>query len=80
MNLPKVVIFECTCQVSDTLIVEMLTAYTASAAATNFPCPGFHKIECIQDDRLIPCIICMYDHMPMGIHHAYMPHPQVSFG
>lgn len=80
MNLPRVVILKCTCQVSDILIVEMLIAYAVvAAAATNLQCPVFHKrldIFRVTDSSLV---ICICDHMPTGMNHAYVRHPQVSF-
>lgn len=71
---------ECTCQVSDTLIAEMLIAYTVVTAATNFQCPEFHKRlnTYRMTDSFLGTQVC--DYMPMGIHHTYITHPQVSFG
>lgn len=80
MNLPRVVILKCTCQVSDILIAEMLIAYAVVAAATNAECPVFHKRLDIFRVTDPSHVICRCDHTPMGIHRAYVIHPQVSFG
>lgn len=59
MNLPRVVILAYTCQEANTLIVEMLIAYAAVAAATNFQCLVFHKrlnIVGMTDSSLDICI------------------------
>ena len=65
---------------SDTLIAEMLIAYAVVAAATNFQCPEFHKRwnTCRMTDSFLDTHVC--DYVPMGIHHTYITHPQVSFG
>lgn len=75
MNLPRAVILECTCQVSDILIAEMLIAYALVAAATNFQCLVFHmRLNiCKMTDSFLD--ICIYDHVPMGIHHTYIISP-----
>lgn len=54
--MPGAVILECTCQVSDTLIAEMLIAYAVVAAATKLQkkLRISQEIEYIQDDRFIP--------------------------
>lgn len=65
MNLPRVVILKCTCQVSDVLIAEMLIAYAVATAATNFQCPVFHKILNIFRVTDSSLVICIRDHMPM---------------
>lgn len=80
MNLPRVVILAYTCQESNTLIVEMLRAYAAVATATNFQCPVFHKRLNIVRMTHSSLDICICDHMPLGIHHVYITHPQVSVG
>lgn len=75
MNLPRAVILECTCQVSDTLIGEMLIAYAVFAAASNFQCPVFHKRLNIfrMTDPFLGTCVC--DHMPVRVQHTYITHP-----
>lgn len=75
MNLPRVVILKCTCQVSNILIVEMLIAYTVVAAGTYFQCPAFHKILNIFRVTDSPLVVCICNHMPTGIHHEYKTFP-----
>lgn len=80
MNLPRVVILVHTCQVSDTLIFEMLIAYAVVAGATNFQCPVLHKrlnLVRMTDSSLE---ICICNHMLLGIHHVYVTQLWVSFG